>query len=206
MRIAEPVPRFDPSRHRRRSVRLRWHDYAGGLYFVTICTHGRLPLFGEIVDGEMALSAAGDAVFEEWMRTGDIRAEVVLDAFVVMPNHVHGIIGIIAGTPPTVGVETPDDAFPTVGVGATGRSPLRSGPSARPGPLPKSLGALVAGFKSAVTKRVNAARGIPGAAVWQRNYWERVLRDDRELGIARRYVADNPLRWHLDRLHPDRTD
>jgi hypothetical protein len=66
------------------------------------------------------------------------------------------------------------------------------------------LGAFVAGFKSAVTRRVNAMRETPGGAVWQRNYYERVIRDARALHIARRYVADNPLRWHLDRLHPDR--
>ncbi len=189
MPVAEPVSRFDPSRQRRRSVRLRYHDYAGGLYFVTICTHGRLPLFGEIVDGEMTLSAAGEIVTDEWVRTGEIRAEVVLDAFVVMPNHVHGIVGII------------DGSTPTDGVGAHGRAPLRCGIAYR---RPKSLGALVAGFKSAVTRRINHENGTPGAAVWQRNYWERVLRDDRELAIARRYIADNPLRWHLDRLHPGR--
>ncbi len=119
-----------------------------------------------------------------------MRAEVVLDAFVVMPNHVHGIIGIIGGG------TTPAD-----GVGAHGRAPLRGGIAFRP---PKSLGALVAGFKCAVTTRINRHRGTPGAKVWQRGYYERVLRDERELGIARRYIADNPLRWPLDRLHPDR--
>ncbi|MEM1041549.1 MAG: transposase [Bacteroidota bacterium] len=194
MLLAEPARRYDPTRQRRRSVRLPFHGYADGVYFVTICTHGQVPLFGEVVDGGMCLSGLGAMVWEEWERTGDIRAEVVLDAFVVMPNHVHGIFGIIG-----------DDATPTGGVGATGRSPLRSGPNARPGPPPKSLGALVAGFKSAVTKRVNAARGTPGVVVWQRNYHERVLRDERELGVARRYIADNPLRWTFDRYGPDDT-
>jgi putative transposase len=185
MRLAEPVTLYDP---RRRSIRLPHHDYAGGVYFVTICAHDRVLLFGDVVDGMMVPNALGDIVLEEWIRTEEIRAEVTLDAFVVMPNHVHGIIGIV------------DGATITDGVGAHGRAPLRCGIAYR---RPKSLGAFVAGFKSAVTKRINAIRGTPGGKVWQRNYWERVLRDERELHIARRYVRDNPLRWHLDRCHPD---
>lgn len=187
MPVAEPVSRFDPNRQRRRSVRLRYHDYAGGLYFVTICTHGRLPLFGEIADGEMTLSVAGEIVTDEWMRTGEIRAEVVLDAFVVMPNHVHGIVGIIDRN-------GPDRR------GTMHRAPTRRFSE----PVAHSLSTIVGTFKAAVTRRINHENGRPGAAVWQRNYWERVLRDDRELAIARRYIADNPLRWHLDRLHPGR--
>ena len=188
MRLAEPGTPYDPHRHRRRSIRLPHHDYGGGLYFVTICTHGRVLLFGDIVDGVMRPNTFGSIVWEEWMRTEEIRTEVVLDAFVVMPNHIHGIIGIV------------DGATITDGVGAHGRAPLRCGIACR---RPKSLGAFVAGFKSAVTKRINTMRGTPSGKVWQRNYWERVLRDERELHIARRYVRDNPLRWHLDRCHPD---
>jgi REP element-mobilizing transposase RayT len=188
MPVAEPAPRYDPRRHRRRSIRLPDHDYAGGVYFVTICTHGRLHLFGDVVDGAMILNAAGETVWAEWERSEALRTEVTLDAFVAMPNHVHGIIHI-AGDAST-------DA-----VGATGRSPLRCGPNARPGLPPKSLGAFVAGFKSAVTKRINAMRGTPGGAVWQRNYYGRVIRAARALHIARRYVRDNPARWHRDRCH-----
>jgi REP element-mobilizing transposase RayT len=199
MPVAEPVPRFDPRRHHRRSVRLRHHDYTGSLYFVTICTHGRVPLFGEIADGEMASSVAGDVAWACWLAIPDHFPHVVVDAFVVMPNHVHGILGIA------------DGPFPTDGVGAQHAAPLRSSPPPRPvdrggrcNVAAGSLPAVVRAFKAAVTRRINRESGTPGAAVWQRNYWERVLRDGRELGIARRYVADNPLRWHRDRLHPDR--
>jgi len=89
---------YDPSRHRRRSIRLRGYDYTQpGAYFVTICTHNREPLFGKVVAGEMVLNAWGRIVREEWFRSAEIRAEIELfpDEFVVMPNHIHGIIWIV---------------------------------------------------------------------------------------------------------------
>jgi REP element-mobilizing transposase RayT len=98
-----------------------------------------------------------------------------------MPNHFHGIICIV------------DDG--TI-VGATGRSPLP------PGPRPRSLGAFIGGFKSAVTTQINVIRQNPGCPVWQRNYFERVIRNDAELGRAREYIINNPLKWELDKEHP----
>ncbi len=163
---------------------------------VTICTHARAPLFGRVVDGEMVLNAYGTIVREEWFRSAEIRAEIELfpDEFVVMPNHIHGIVWIV----------TTDDM-----VGATGRSPLQRAHGHAPlpphGPAPRSLGSFIAGFKSAVTKRINARRGTPGACVWQRNYYEHIIRNDGALNAIRRYIIDNPLRWHLDRYNPDAT-
>jgi len=104
-----------PERHHRRSIRLKGYDYTRpGAYFITICTHNREPLFGRVVDGEMVLNALGEIVWEEWFRSARIRDEIELfpDEFVVMPNHVHGIVWI---------VETRDHTPP---VGATGWSPL----------------------------------------------------------------------------------
>jgi len=154
---------------RRRSLRLKGYDYAQpGAYFVTICTHRHQPLFGEVVDGAMQLHAFGQIVWEEWFRSAEIRAEIVLfsDEFVVMPNHLHGIVWIVEA----------DNA-----VGATGRSPLQKRPLSPPrGPAPRSLGAFVAGFKSIVTKRINALRGTPGARVWQRNYYEHIIRTEKK--------------------------
>jgi len=176
--------------HHRRSIRLKGYDYTQpGAYFVTICTHQRQPLFGRVVDRNMVLNAYGEIVREEWFRSAEIRAEIVLfpDEFVVMPNHIHGIVWIVETGP----------------VGATGRSPLPPRDQPPHGPAPRSLGSFIAGFKSAVTKRINALRGTPGTPVWQRNYYEHIIRHERALEAIRRYIAANPLRWHLDRYNPD---
>ncbi|MCS7283483.1 MAG: transposase [Anaerolineae bacterium] len=181
---------YDPQRHHRRSIRLRGYDYTQpGAYFVTICTHGREPLFGTVVDGEMRVNEWGAIVREEWFRTAQLRPYVMLyeDEFVVMPNHVHGIIWIVGET-----------------VGATRRvAPTTTIPPA--GPVAGSVGAIIGQFKSAVTKRINILRATPGAPVWQRNYYEHIIRNERALDAIRRYIAENPLRWHLDRYNPDHT-
>jgi len=122
----------------------------------------------------------GDIVAEEWRRTADVRPNVQLDEFVVMPNHVHGIIWIIANDDTTVG------ATRRVVVGVHGRAPLLHRP-------PKSLGAMIAGFKSVVTTRINAARETPGMLVWQRNYHERIIRNERELHAVRQCIQDKPI-------------
>jgi len=193
---------YDPQRHRRRSIRLKGYDYAQpGAYFITICTHNRTPLFGRVVNREMALNAFGEVVWACWREIPDHFSRVELDAFVAMPNHVHGIIWIV------------DDVDHTgkrhENVGATHASPLHlhfshASPLQDPrGPASGSLGAVVGSFKSAVTRRINEMRGTPGARVWQRSYWEHIIRDDRALNAIRRYIAENPLRWHLDRYNPD---
>ena len=172
---------YDPATHNRRSIRLREYDYAqAGAYFVTICTQHRECLFGEIVDGRARLNAPGEVVAAEWSRSARIRREIELDSFVVMPNHVHGIVVIRD-------------------VGAHGRAPLLPSPPYRP---PRSLGSFVAGFKSAATKRINAIRGTPGLPVWQRNYYEHVIRNEDDLDRVRRYIAENPLRWEEDPENP----
>jgi len=198
---------YDPNKHHRRSIRLKGYDYTQpGAYFVTICTHGRAPLFGRVAGGDMVPNECGTIVREEWFRSAEIRDEIELfpDEFVVMPNHVHGIVWIVATVDPAgydenvrpmVGAH---GRAPVVVVGATGRSPLQPH-----GPAPRSLGSFIAGFKSAVTQRINARRGTPGERVWQRNYYEHIIRNERALNAIRRYIIDNPWRWHLDRYNPD---
>jgi len=94
--------RYDPNRHHRRSIRLKNYDYSqAGAYFVTICTHGHIHLFGEVVDGEMRLNPFGEIVQAVWFDLPQHYGHVQLDAFVVMPNHVHGIIVLTAD--PVVG-------------------------------------------------------------------------------------------------------
>jgi len=141
---------------------LKGYDYRqAGTYFVTLCTYNRECLFGEVVDGEMHLNELGQIVHEEWLRSADIRPEMVLDAFVVMPNHLHGII--IITDAPNVGAHDPAAGggknAPNV-VGAHGCAPLPPGRA----PLyrqPRSLESFIAGFKSAVTKRINQIRQTP---------------------------------------------
>ena len=169
----------DPETRRRRSIRLRDYDYSrAGAYFITVCTVGRELLFGEVKDDEMALNELGWIVEEEWLQSARIRSEIELDAWVVMPNHIHGIV-IIAD-----------------------ESRRGDRPVARGGPRPKSLGAMMAGFKSAVTKRINAMRGTPGALVWQRNYYEHIIRNESTLYWIRQYIADNPAGWSEDPENP----
>lgn len=187
---------------RRRSIRLRGYDYSQtGLYFLTLCTYERRCLFGDVVDGAMHLNPLGDIVAQEWMRTADIRREMRLDAFVVMPNHLHGLVWIIdppANQAPGHISTDPVGAHgvrPAYGVRPMyGRAPLH-----RP---PRSLGSFVAGFKSATTRRINAVRGLGGHPVWQRNYWDHIVRSDHDTVQILEYIQHNPARWTEDRLHP----
>ncbi|HEX7408517.1 MAG TPA: transposase [Candidatus Binatia bacterium] len=187
--------------HRRRSIRLPGYDYARpGAYFVTVCTGDRVCLFGTVVDGEIRLNETGQMVRAEWMRSVEIRREISLDEFVVMPNHLHGIIFIHAGQ----GTGATDVV--AASVGATGRSPVQAAVrrwTTRSGPPRRSLGSFVAGFKSAATMRINALRGLPGMPVWQRNYYEHVIRDESELQRIREYIRQNPLQWAIDRENPE---
>ncbi len=200
----------DHGRHHRRSIRLRGYDYAQpGAYFVTICTHRHAHLFGKVVDGEMQPNAFGEIVREEWFRTAEIRANVLLYdyEFVVMPNHIHGIIRIVDVPSGPVGAQR--RCAPSSGrrrgdpqVAPTAPTTPTEHTAAQPaGPPTGSLGAIIAGFKSAVTKRINLMRGTPGARVWQRNYYEHIIRTNRALDSIRRYIAQNPIRWHLDRYN-----
>jgi len=183
---------YDPQRHHRRSIRLPGYDYTQpGAYFITIVTHERMPSFGEIVDGEMRLNEYGQIVRAEWFQTAVVRPYVMLhpDEFVVMPNHVHGIIWIVdIGAAGMVGATR---------VGAT-RRVAPTTPTPR-GPDAGSIGAIIGQFKSITAKRINALRDTPGAPVWQRNYYEHIIRDDHALARIRAYIQSNPQRWFDDR-------
>lgn len=166
---------------RRPSIRLPNYDYSrAGAYFITVCTHGRELLFGDVIDSEIELNELGRIAAQEWLKSARLRAEIALDAWVVMPNHVHGIVMIT------------DDH-------GGGAMPAPVSPA---GPRPRSLGALMAGFKSAATKRINAQLSTPSASVWQRNYYEHVIRNESVLNRIRQYIADNPARWWEDPENP----
>jgi REP element-mobilizing transposase RayT len=162
----------------RRSIQLAHFDYTRpGAYFVTICAYHRLDLFGSVEGGRVALWPVGEVVREEWLRTAIIRPEVGLDEFVIMPDHIHGIIVIrerFAGHSST-------------SVGAHRDGPLRR--------KPKSLGSIVSGFKGAVTRRARQMGGDPELRIWQRNYYDRIIGSEAELNAVRRYIRTNPERW-----------
>ncbi len=202
---------YDPSRHHRRSIRLKGYDYTQpGAYFITICTHNRIHWFGHIVDGVMRLNAYGEIVREEWFQAAVVRPYVVLypDEFVVMPNHVHGIIWIIDR-----GAETPDTRETlarTPQLVQAARRVAQSEASHRVastshGPDAGSIGAILGQFKSATTRRINALRNTAEPPVWHRNYYEHIIRHERALNAIRRYIQENPLRWYLDRENPTHT-
>ena len=156
---------------RRRSIRLSTHDYsANSTYFLTLCTYRRAALFGCIEDGVVSLSTAGKIVRDLWIQTARMRRSVVLDAFVIMPNHMHAIV-----------------AMPAAERRESSASSLRR--------APESLGALVAGYKASCTSNVKRLLGIPHLCLWQRNYYERVIRDARALHEIRHYIAANPAPW-----------
>jgi len=133
-------------------------------------------IFGDIINLEMVLNQYGEIVKAEWQYSVKIRKEISLDCFQVMPNHFHGIVIINTAAN---------------GVGANGRSPLQM--------RPKSLSSLIAGFKSSVTVKINQLRNAPGMPIWQRNYYEHIIRNEVELNAIRNYIDNNPINWERDK-------
>ncbi len=176
-------------KYRIESTRLHGHDYASaGWYHVVLCTRDRMCCLGEVRDGIVGLSDAGMIVAEEWQRTHQVRPYVRLDTWIVMPNYIHGILGITTATP--AAVETPRRGVST--------KRLRHVNTLEP----HSLGAIIGQCKSISTKRIRRREYADFA--WQPRFYDRIIRNDRELQATRRYILDNPLKWHLDQHHPDR--
>ena len=227
---------MNPENHRR-SIRLKGYDYSrAGAYFVTICVQNRECLLGKIVGAgpcacpnsgpcacpnsdpractQMVLNDAGIMIQTVWQEIPNHYPGVNVDAFVVMPNHIHGII-ILVGAGPCA---CPDSGQPMVGATPRGRSDnghpvVGAGPCACPG-QPQgvaptlSLPDVVHRFKTMTTKRYAVGvkqhgwQPFPGR-LWQRNYYEHIIRDDESLNRIRQYIAENPLRWYLDRENPN---
>ncbi len=176
---------FDPLKHHRRSIRLKGYNYSEpGIYYVTLTLQERVEFLGHLSGGQVRLSAFGEIVRDEWLRTPRIRPEVVLDEFVIMPDHLHGIIVI---REERNGVSRSSNKL----VGANRDSPQPGTPFRSPS---GTLGAIIRGFKGATTKRINELRRTPGAKVWQRNYYEHIVRDEKDLRRIQHYIRENPLR------------
>ena len=183
------VSSYDPDTHHRRSIRLKGYDYAqDGAYFVTVVTRDRLCLFGDVIEEKMHVNRAGSMILKVWEELPKRFPTIGLDAFVVMPNHVHGILVVRN----RVGV-------PLVGT-------LRDGDRATTRVAP-TLGEIVGAYKSITTVRytqgVKAGMWNPfRERLWQRNYYEHVVRNESELNRAREYIAGNPALWERDRENP----
>ena len=137
----------------------------------------------------MIPNRAGNILEEEWIRTKEIRKNVDLDYYVIMPNHLHGII-IINGRG-----ELNSPANDNTGRMQYAPTNIKfKSPS-------QSLGAIIRGFKSAVTKRLRESYGNPGLKIWQRNYYEHIISNDLDLHNIRKYIENNPLKWELDEYY-----
>ncbi len=178
-------------KHRRNSIRLKGYDYIqAGAYFVTICTRGRECLFGDIMNGEMQLNEVGRIMANTWEWLATQYAYIELDAWIVMPNHLHGIIVILN-----------DDSTSGSGRGGSRTAPTQiaiAKPVTR-----KPLGRLIGAFKTVSTQRINELNGSSGAPIWQRNYYEQIIRDEKSLQQIREYIISNPLKWGLDHENPN---
>ncbi len=219
-------------KYRIESIRLQGYDYSQpGAYFITIVTHNRQCLFGNIVDGEMMLNEFGVLVKNEWLKTGIIRPNIVIDAFVVMPNHLHGIL-IITGNDDGRGFRGGGGGRDTLQRVSTTESDTKSdmesnmksdtesdtgmgtktieqfGKSTK-----NSIPTIVRLFKSTTTKQINQLRRdtlqrastpmqrvstTPMQPLWQRNYYEHIIRNEIELNRIRQYIIDNPKKWKTD--------
>jgi REP element-mobilizing transposase RayT len=188
--------KYNPDDHHRRSIRLKGYDYSqAGVYFVTICTYQRLQLFGEIINSEMILNEAGSVAKQCWLAIPEHFSNVELKEFVIMPNHVHGIIQINVGAndirPPYANVSNIDVSDMQQG---ECNSPLQSPKRLRG--TSKTIGSMVRGFKTGVTQwfRVNTTTH----SVWQRNYHEHIIRDENSYLKISSYVQTNPQQWLED--------
>ncbi|MFN4006656.1 MAG: transposase [Chitinophagaceae bacterium] len=189
------MQQYNPNIHHRKSIRLKGYDYTqAGLYFITICCNrgGELHSpFGYIENGQMILNEYGQIAYNEWMKTPEIRPNVELGAFIIMPNHMHGIIRLLGRgelhSPNETGIydmpEPPDN-------GGVCKTPLQS-PS-------QTVGAIVRGYKSSVTKRLGLL-GFNGK-LWQRNYYEHIIRNELSYQNISNYIINNPAKWQEDKF------
>ena len=167
--------------NRRRSIRLKGYDYSGsGLYFITICTWNHINLFGEIENEQMIISRCGEIAEREWLRTAELRPRVNLHEFIIMPNHMHGIIEInCRGT-----------------TRRARKAPLKE----RFGkPVENTILTIIRSYKAAVTKNVRELGCDSNIHIWQKNYFEHIIRNEESYLKISEYIMTNPIKWSLDK-------
>jgi REP element-mobilizing transposase RayT len=186
---------------RRKSIRLERYDYSqAGAYFITLCTQDWKCLFGKIINHVMQTNETGQIVSDSWQWLEKQYDHVELDEWIIMPNHVHGIILITND-------DTNDDDSVCRGGSRTALSEQDNshGNEGSPTALSakrKPIGRLIGAFKTVSTKHMNELRHTPGKKLWQRNYWEHIVRNESELNRIREYIYNNPKQWELDKLYP----
>ena len=186
-------PRYNPASHHRRSIRLKGYDYSqAGAYFITLCTHNREWLFGGIVEEIMRLNPYGEIAATCWRSLGQHFDNCDLSEWVVMPNHLHGIIVL---SDPGKGEASPDERLRKSRMLTADASPLFNGTQ------PGSVGAIVQNYKSIATRKINAQRHTPGLPVWQRNYYEHIIRNEKSHYDIATYIVNNPAQWEMDKLY-----
>ncbi len=170
---------YNPQRHHRRSIRLKNHDYASpGGYFITICTHDREHIFGQIRNREMVLNEFGSIATHCWNALLKHFSHIRLDASVVMPNHFHGILWI--------------NQYPE----GHHRTDRKFGDA-----IAGSISTIIGSFKSATSRSLNKLQKNTGAAVWERNYHEHIIRNQEAQIDIQKYILNNPKNWESDRFH-----
>ena len=178
--------KFSPQKYHRRSIRYPRYDYTNpGAYFITICTNQRYCLFGDIVDRKMYENIYGATVRATWQRLPSYFKNLTLDVFVVMPNHIHGILCL----------EEPLE-----------RMQIDDYPSyfdQKKGTYSGSIPAIIQNFKSISTRKINQLRGSKLPLVWQRNFYDHINRNDQSLNRIRQYILENPYRWEEDEENPN---
>ncbi len=228
------MPRYNPEIHHRRSIRLKGYDYSqAGLYFITICVQDKTCLFGEIsaenkgnhtglpVQPQMILNEAGKIAVSCWLEIPTHFPNVTLHEYVVMPNHIHGIIEL-SGTSvgaknisPEIGTENETFGIGTKNIshnsyetgtpdnGTKNISPQRTesskSESSRPRGKSQTIGSIVRGFKIGVTKWIRQNSNVHH--VWQRNYYEHIIRDELSYIRIADYINDNPAKWQEDKFY-----
>ncbi len=185
---------YNPYIHHRRSLRLQGYDYSqAGWYFITICSHNREFLFGDIIDGEMKLNDAGKIADECWIEIPKHFPNAILHDYVVMPNHIHGIVELTGGN--NVGAE--DLLPPQENIEYVPKQ------NAFQKMIPRSIGSIVKGFKIGVTKwfRYERVENFqPQQTVWQRNYHEHIIRNEQSYHKISEYIINNPRNWNIDKF------
>jgi putative transposase len=185
---------YNPSIHHRRSIRLKGYNYSqAGLYFITICCNDRACLFGQIHNGIMILNDAGSTAQQCWVKIPAHFQNIVLHEFIVMPNHIHGILEIVGANNHSPDIHSPEQLtqyVPSFDNKAKNISPLRS-PS-------QTIGSVVRGFKIGVTKWMRQNTNVH--IVWQRNYYEHIIRDEQSFLKISEYILNNPKNWGNDSL------
>ncbi|MBR9831306.1 hypothetical protein GYB57_04085 [bacterium] len=203
---------YNPDKHNRRSIRLKGYDYSSaGLYFITICCQNRISRFGHIENGTMILNEFGRVANDEWLNTPNIRKNIQLGEFIIMPNHMHGIIRILHAAEFNLPNSTGELHSPKSkefnqsdheGVCKTPpQSPQSPQPQSRHTPQSPSqtIGAIVRGYKSSVTKQLKSL-GL-NDKLWQRNYHEHIIRNDKAHENISNYIINNPQKWDNDKFY-----